>query len=99
MPGLVGGFGKINISLFLNNIMQSNLSKTISYKISNLKFNGKIVPWPDPKGFGWSVNQANEHIILLRKQIGPYLAGLIEGDGTIVSHDPNSNSKRYNPKI
>lgn len=36
---------------------------------------------------------------ILRSQIGPYLAGLIEGDGTIVVHDINSSSKKYTPKI
>ena len=39
------------------------------------------------------------NINILRKQIGPYLAGLIEGDGTIAVHDPKSKSKQYNPKI
>ena len=32
-------------------------------------------------------------------QIGPYLAGLIEGDGHIAVHDKNSKSKIYRPKI
>lgn len=32
-------------------------------------------------------------------KIGPYLAGLIEGDGHIVVHDKNSKSKVYRPKI
>lgn len=31
--------------------------------------------------------------------IGPYLAGLIEGDGHIAVHDKNSKSKVYRPKI
>lgn len=31
---------------------------------------------------------------------GPYLAGLIEGDGTFAIQDPNSlNVKKYNPQI
>jgi hypothetical protein len=100
MPGLVGGFGKKEIPLiFLNN--NFNQSKTFSNKTSNLEGNSEIMQpsLPDPTGFGWSINKANDHIKLLRKQIGPYLAGLIEGDGTISSHDPNSNTKKYNPKI
>lgn len=38
---------------------------------------------------------------LLRSKFGPYLAGLIEGDGTIAVHEPNSSAatKKYNPKI
>lgn len=35
----------------------------------------------------------------LRSKIGPYLAGLIEADGTFAVHDKNSKAKRYNPKI
>ena len=32
-------------------------------------------------------------------QLGPYLAGLIEGDGTFAVHDPNSLTKKYCPMI
>jgi hypothetical protein len=35
----------------------------------------------------------------LRSKLGPYLAGLIEADGSIAVHDINSNAKRYRPKI
>lgn len=35
----------------------------------------------------------------LRSKLGPYLAGLIESDGTIAVHDKNSKAKKYNPKI
>jgi hypothetical protein len=35
----------------------------------------------------------------LRSKLGPYLAGLIESDGTIAVHNKYSNAKRYNPKI
>src|SRR5687767_15153792 len=33
------------------------------------------------------------------KEIGPYLAGLIEGDGTIAVHNTNSSAKKYSPMI
>jgi LAGLIDADG DNA endonuclease family/LAGLIDADG endonuclease len=38
---------------------------------------------------------------LLRSKFGPYLAGLIEGDGTIAVHDPKNGAAtiKYNPKI
>jgi hypothetical protein len=68
MPGLVGGFGKINISI--NTIKKH-----------------------------FSTNKELETQIELRSKIGPYLAGLIESDGSIAVHDENSNSKKYNPKI
>ena len=35
----------------------------------------------------------------LRSKIGPYLAGLIEADGSIAVHDNGSNAKNYRPKI
>jgi LAGLIDADG endonuclease len=31
--------------------------------------------------------------------LGPYLAGLIEADGSFAIHDKNSKAKRYLPKI
>ena len=45
---------------------------------------------------------SNTSIFLLTDSnfdIGPYLAGLIEGDGTIAVHNIRSISKKYNPKI
>lgn len=35
----------------------------------------------------------------LRSKLGPYLAGLIEADGSIAVHDKDSNAKKYRPKI
>lgn len=35
----------------------------------------------------------------LRSKIGPYLAGLIEADGSFAIHDKDSKSKIYRPKI
>lgn len=35
----------------------------------------------------------------LRNKLGPYLAGLIEADGSFAIHDKNSKAKRYLPKI
>lgn len=35
----------------------------------------------------------------LRSKIGPYLAGLIEADGSIAVHDKDSNAQKYRPKI
>lgn len=34
-----------------------------------------------------------------RGKLGPYLAGLIEGDGTFAVHDTNSTARRYAPHI
>jgi hypothetical protein len=35
----------------------------------------------------------------LRSKIGPYLAGLIEADGSFAVHNKDSNAKKYHPKI
>jgi hypothetical protein len=35
----------------------------------------------------------------LRDKLGPYLAGLIEADGSFAIHDINSKAKKYSPKI
>ena len=34
----------------------------------------------------------------LISRLGPYLAGLIESDGSIAVHDKNSNARKYSPK-
>lgn len=48
----------------------------------------------------FSVEKSNvESESELRSKFGPYLAGLIEADGSIAVHDKNSSSKRYIPKI
>lgn len=36
---------------------------------------------------------------LLRSKLGPYLAGLIEADGSFAVHDNNSKAKKYAPKV
>lgn len=41
----------------------------------------------------------NDDTNLLRKKLGPYLAGLIEADGSFAIHDKNSKAKKYAPKI
>ena len=43
-------------------------------------------------------NNSNNQIII-KSSLGPYLAGLIEADGSIAVHSKNSKSKPYNPKI
>jgi hypothetical protein len=95
MPALVGGFGNCNLFYF-NYFSYHFLKNFLLYFLNNNKFN---------------LNHYNnecslEHTISKEKQInskidllGPYLAGLIEGDGTFAVHDTNSLSKKYQPKI
>ena len=47
-----------------------------------------------------SLNDKNSlNLLWLRYKIGPYLAGLIEADGSFAVHDKNSKAKKYAPKI
>ena len=89
LPGLVGGFGKQKYSLFLNNffikIKAYHINKFRLNNVENLNLN--------------LTSEMDTNINLLRSQIGPYLAGLIEGDGTFATHETSSNINKYNPKI
>jgi LAGLIDADG endonuclease/Cytochrome C and Quinol oxidase polypeptide I len=101
MPGMVGGFGKIKNSLITYSLFNNYHMKKIKFKlflnnfiIKSKTFCNRITS----SNYASTVN-LDKNINILRKQIGPYLAGLIEGDGTIAVHDPKNKSKQYNPKI
>lgn len=47
----------------------------------------------------FSVEKESNEEPELRSKLGPYLAGLIEADGSIAVHDRDSNAKKYRPKI
>ncbi|KAH7917094.1 homing endonuclease [Leucogyrophana mollusca] len=86
MPGLVGGFG--------------NTNNVINYKICSFLFSS----FQEDKGkFENSVSSIYSNSIKLQnkysKQLNSYLAGLIEGDGTISIHESNSTAKKYRPMI
>lgn len=84
----------LQMLLFLKNfIIEGPKCKTSCNKITSSNLAGCPAYGPSEQ-----VN-LEYNINILRKQIGPYLAGLIEGDGTIAVHDPKSKSKQYNPKI
>lgn len=42
---------------------------------------------------------SSKNFTLSHSLLGSYLAGLIEGDGTIAVHDPKSTTTKYSPKI
>ena len=46
-----------------------------------------------------SSNDDKNNSNLLRSKLGPYLAGLIEADGSFAVHDKNSKAKKYTPKL
>lgn len=111
MPGLVGGFGKNNyFSLSIFAVYASQFSTFFKketnaipniYKGSQPK--GQNQQWqPQKVKMNSSTAQRSEALNELPKsstQLGPYLAGLIEGDGTFAIHDKDSTIKKYNPVI
>lgn len=91
MPALLGGFGNLKNSLITINDFIKNRINLFCNETSDLELEDNV----DNNILLTNINRINK----LRDLMGPYLAGLIEGDGTIVVHDPNSKSKKYNPHI
>ena len=85
MPSLVGGFGNENLYVlpFKN--------KRLFSKINNFS----TINTQDDFNYENKFTLKNNSI----SQLGPYLAGLIEGDGTFGIHDNKSIVKKYTPKI
>ena len=92
MPALVGGFGMFKFTSLFNILSDCIYSqKRMFLKNKILKLNKNYC--------SKNTTPQNININLLRSQIGPYLAGLIEGNGTISVHNPNSTTKKFSPKI
>jgi hypothetical protein len=78
MPALFGGFGKINKHTIKTSVVDSMFSKCVQ-EVDNL--------FGVNKPFGSNmvlVSNFNKRLILDKKNLGAYLAGLIEGDGSII---------------
>ena len=58
-----------------------------SYRVNKRYFHSNVI------------HLSNTTINLSNLNLGPYLAGLIEGDGTISVHDSDSTTNKYSPKI
>jgi hypothetical protein len=113
MPGLLGGFGNYlnNFSFLLSWLAaytwaNLNFSSCQGFKQNNFiyKLNEHIklkIKYSYAKFSSQKDNSDSFKLNLLRLQFGAYLAGLIEGDGTIAVHESNSSAttKKYNPKI
>ena len=87
MPALLGGFGNNSSILFLrpNNTSNKEL-QLFKFKYSS-----------DQE----AIESQNNSLIDIKSnsQLGSYLAGLIEGDGTFAVHDKKSTAKKYSPMI
>jgi LAGLIDADG endonuclease len=109
MPALVGGFGNFNCSnvkypLFyiffkLENLnLFGRLITSFSSRTPNLLYSCQTL---NKLNFSEVTNSSYSYYLSqgLNNQLGPYLAGLIEGDGTFAIHDKESTAKKYAPMI
>jgi hypothetical protein len=113
MPGLVGGFGNFISSFmyFINNkgkeiitiFKLSNyfiIAKNSLNNLNNLnKQNLFLTELDKLNSLSISCYLGEEKNIYNNSNLRSYLAGLIEGDGTIAVHNKNTTSKKYIPHI
>jgi hypothetical protein len=111
MPGMVGGFGNIysyfnykKFSLFFQKIlinvphcdaMRYIYCEYIGVNNKFLKFRSSNNKKACVNSCRFYANSNNNK----QTQLGSYLAGLVEGDGTLAVRDTNSTAKKYSPKI
>jgi LAGLIDADG endonuclease len=111
MPGMVGGFGNIysnfnykKFSLFFQKAI-INIPHCNAMRYINIEYVGKIIKFVSLR---YSENKKvciNSHrfyangINNRQSQLGSYLAGLVEGDGTLAVQDTNITGRKYSPKI
>jgi len=90
MPAIVGGFGKLIQSYF---VRFKSFSVVQSFSHINEKRKNLIL---DSLNSSETINRINK-----LRRYGPYLAGLIEGDGTFAIKDVDNITvgKNYNPHI
>lgn len=86
MPALVGGFGNKSSILFFKTNIKSRFN--INSSSSNFITQNKTF-----------LKLKNNVLLNENSKLGPYLAGLIEGDGTFAIHDNKSTTKKYRPMI
>lgn len=97
MPSTVGGFGKKDILTcyfaFSSASRWRGLSNFLVFKIN--KVLASVLTYYN------TYNRCSRTFTSTgkRNHLGPYLAGLIEGDGTISVHNTQSKAKKYSPMI
>lgn len=104
MPSMMGGFGKYKnlLGLESSNSLRLNVFNSVFFNEnfnSKVNFNKiknkKIINSSNDKSLDEKLNNELNY----NSNLSSYLAGLIEGDGTISVHDSDSKSRKYNPKI
>src|ERR1700734_281028 len=93
MPSTVGGFGKKDIlTCYFAFSSRRGLSNFLVFKIN--KVLASVLTYYN------TYNRISRTFTQVkRNHLGPYLAGLIEGDGTISVHNTQSKAKKYSPMI
>jgi len=95
MPGMVGGFGNKDSSFnFLKNSLIKD-SRVYSSQVEKVLIKeSKAIDKSCTVDSVLVQNNSNN-----KKQLGSYLAGLTEGDGSIAVQEASSLAKKYSPKI
>lgn len=97
MPALIGGFGKLPLAP-LKVSTPLGFEPYLKIKLNAVKFFALRLTFGQVYFFSSSVNSCSDPLV---NHFGPYLAGLIEGDGCISVHDSSLpvRSQKYHPKI
>jgi hypothetical protein len=91
MPALIGGFGKKSTSFYNKLSFWMSLHfYTFSILFKDTIKSMSTLPFKEGK---------TNYISKTNPKFGPYLAGLVEGDGSIAVHGLTSKGKKYSPKI
>jgi hypothetical protein len=95
MPSTVGGFGKKIYIYFMSLDYQSNNKNKTLGEVDVFNFYSTV----PVKDTNFKVTESVNKVVSFSQNFGPYLAGLIEGDGTIATHNTESKAKKYSPSI
>jgi hypothetical protein len=111
MPGMVGGFGNIysnfnykNFSLYFQEKL-IKISHCVEMRYFYSVYMGIICIYFSSRhseNKKVCINSRRFYVNGIKNrqsQLGSYLAGLIEGDGTLAVHGTNSRARKYSPKI
>ena len=103
MPALVGGFGNISSNLSLESNRLSWFKYYYSFNLVDKNTKSFCLTQNTSDYLGDFSGTCNHGSFIINSNLGSYLAGLIEGDGTIAIHmqdqNKSSTAKKYRPKI
>lgn len=89
---MIGGFGEIKHFFIMEKYLSSKSNKVLYITYSADRNKKNLIASHE------NIRQ-NSNSSFKQKKLGPYLAGLIEADGSIAVHNKNSKVKNYSPRI